>query len=340
MTVHSFINNIASVELSSRSVTISDKLITQGYARWQQESFPRIHNELEREICRKHEPPKDEFNLLVDTINNNMIIPQAPWNQRHTEVQIEGPFSELEVNSPTRILHSFPTNSKVSEGSINCPLFTDNPSNLYGRALVAANVSDKGSLQGAFLQETSLMPAIPGIELLISLTFAPQAALVCDDTQTRYDCALFGLGANVKQKPAFELHDYILPVTIQLEPEDFTTIYMLRHLISTLMEGIADGSVKEEFTNNSYPTNIKEDIKRTVMKIVSKERVLLPPRIPPATLTWPTPACKGPNELVTDDFESLTYPPLATPPSLKKLDGEYASKLRAELKQYLDKIKQ
>lgn len=215
MIVHSLVNGIASVELTKGASSINTELINRGYARWQQEIFPRVFNELLRAECRSKHPeageelPKQEFAMEVDPINDNRIIKQVPMDQRTAQARLDGPFSVLELMRVNRIVQSFPTGGKISERSINSPMLADNPSNLYGRFVAAANVSDKGDAEGAYLEQTSIMPAIAGVGLLVGLTFSPQAVFVRDKTGTRYDCALFGLGGDVKKVPFFGLHDTI-----------------------------------------------------------------------------------------------------------------------------------
>lgn len=334
------------MELSIGGASINEDLITSGYARWQQETFPRVFNKLLR-LANQTLPPvpaASEFKLQYDTINDHKIVQQAPLDKRSIKVKIIGPFSELEISRTSRILQSFPLDGTVSDGSINMPLFVDALGNMEGRFLVASNVSDKGGDKGAFLPETSMMPGIPGIGMLVSLAFAPQALFFCDKESTRYEHILFGLGVYDNEQPMFKIHDYVLPVTIQLSLEDFANINELRRLISSVMnctgESEGSNSNKDETVVKQDPTPMQSSIKEVVLKILLKERSVLPPRNAPSELSWNLSKSGDNKDRVFDSaFVDVAYPELTTPPSLKKLDELIVTRRRKELVAYMEKVK-
>lgn len=330
--VYSVHDDIASVELSIRGECINKMLVEQGYARKQEEFYPRKHNHLERARCQGYESrffdAATEYSRRIDTMTDYKSIPHPPMNECSKQLSLIGPKSPLETTTEG-ILLSNPGKATIYPDSVNSILLIDDPSNWYGRLTVAANVTKKGDQ--TILHETTLMPAIPGIGILLGMIFSPEVSFKRNDAKSSYEFARYGLGASPEKLPFFAQHDFILPVTIKLTKEDFAEINSLRFFMSWLLlnaptEGLT--TLSDEDKND-----LMSNIKKKILQILSKERPVLPPRfVTDNLMRWPTDDQSDHTRWKRVMYGDGIYPNFPYPP-LHKLDTVTAAKLRKAMKE-------
>lgn len=325
--VYSVHDNIASVELTIRGECINEELVEKGYARKQEEFYPRKHNHLERARCQGFESrffdAETEFARRIDTMTDHKSIPHPPMGECSKPIFLIGPKSPLET-STEGILLSNPGKATIYPDSVNSILLIDDPSNWYGRLTVAANVTKKGDQ--TILHETTLMPAIPGIGILLGMIFAPEVTFKRSDDKSSYELARFGLGASPEKRPFFAEHDFSLPVAIKLTKEDFEDVNRLRFYISWLLMNTPTENLST--LSDEEKNDLMNNIKKLILQILAKDRPVLPPRyVTDNLMRWPTDDQSDHIKWKRLFYGDGIYPLFPYPP-LHKLDVATAAKLR------------
>lgn len=95
------------------------------------------------------------------------------------------------------------------------------------RYMVAANVNQSSSIDGGIvINETTLLPDIPGFGPLMAMIFASKIDLKLDDTKSRYVSVLTGLGLSELGQPMFPEHDAMFHLDFVLDNEDISNVSM------------------------------------------------------------------------------------------------------------------
>lgn len=93
--------------------------------------------------------------------------------------------------------------------------------------MVAANVNQSNSIDaGIVVNETTLLPDIPGFGPLMAMIFARQIDLKLDDTKSRYVSLLTGLGLSEIRQPLFPEHDALFHLDFVLDNDDISNVSM------------------------------------------------------------------------------------------------------------------
>lgn len=276
--VHSVIEDVASVQLWNGDDNINDELVELGYAQTCVEGFTRTHDhELRKSVQSQYLSrygAKLEFIRRTDTINK-VYVPSPPLQKCNNQLRLHGPISPLETK-PINILVEIPlgtTEITVGPASVNSVLLMGDPGSIHGQLLVSANTVK--SRNGTVLHDTTIIPDIPGIAVLLAMMFAPNVIFRRNANRTMYECVQFGLGGDpVTNKPIFQEHDCVLPVNIELDKTDFTDVNYLRFIMSHLLKTEPTEIIPS--LEDSTKFDLLWLIPKQIMKILARNRGHLP----------------------------------------------------------------
>ncbi|XP_072193856.1 ATP-dependent RNA helicase TDRD9 isoform X1 [Excalfactoria chinensis] len=260
-------------------VNIRDVLIEEHYADLAEESYEsqQSHDllkgffngieEKENVSVSSREEKKDLIERLLKWFSDKKS--DAPTHK----VTISGPFSPYEVkcHGVTRVSRF--RNAVIRKGSINSVVVQDAPEHSSEQFLVAAflSLSENGSTM--FLEETSLMPPIPGLLALLSMLFAPAIELRNDKACKYFTGALCGLGwSKTCRAPLLPENDMELTFDVHFDVDDILQINILREVINKLLYECAVCSQKEK------TPQLQENVRQLLLCLICKRRPAVAPK--------------------------------------------------------------
>ncbi|OXB73584.1 UNVERIFIED_CONTAM: hypothetical protein H355_005299 [Colinus virginianus] len=235
--VYSFVRSVLRVDAFHYTrhrdlVNIRDVLIEEHFAELAEESYEsqQSHdllkgfflNGMEKEentSMSSREEEKDLTERLLKWFCDSKH--DAPTHK----VTVSGPFSPYEVkcNSMTQVSQF--RNAVIQKRSINSVVVQDNPEHSFEQFLVAAFLTLNENGSTVFLDETSLMPPIPGLLSLLSMLFAPAMELRVDKACKYFTGALCGLGwSQTRRAPLLPENDMELTFDVRLDVDDILEV--------------------------------------------------------------------------------------------------------------------
>uniref|UniRef100_A0A8B9TN04 ATP-dependent RNA helicase TDRD9 n=1 Tax=Anas platyrhynchos TaxID=8839 RepID=A0A8B9TN04_ANAPL len=113
----------------------------------------------------------------------------------------------------------------IHKESINSVVVDDAPEDSFQQLLVAASLSVNANGSTVFLEETSLMPPIPGLLELLSMLFAPAIELRIDESGKNFTGVLCGLGwSQSRQVPLLPENDMELTFDVHFGVDDISEV--------------------------------------------------------------------------------------------------------------------
>ncbi|XP_071601524.1 ATP-dependent RNA helicase TDRD9 isoform X2 [Heliangelus exortis] len=277
--VYSVVRNVLHVDLFHYSrckylVNIRDVLIEEGYAELAEESYEsqQSHDLLkgfflgqEKEGEKMPASSREETKHLIARLLN--LFSDKKYDAPTHKVSVSGPFSPYEVKfySMTRVSQF--RNAIILKESINSVVIHDSPEDPFQQFLVAASLSVNATGSTLFLDETSLMPPIPGLLALLSMVFAPAVELRVDKSGKYFTGVLCGLGwSQTCGAPVFPENDMELTFDVHFGAEDISEINILRTAINKLLSECAVCSGQE------IMTQLQEDIRQKLLCLICKSK--------------------------------------------------------------------
>ncbi|NXD76848.1 TDRD9 helicase, partial [Halcyon senegalensis] len=152
------------------------------------------------------------------------------------KVTVFGPVTPYEVKCYGMTRVSQFRNAIIRKESINSVVIPDAPEDPFQQLLVAASVSANATGSTVILDETSLMPPIPGLLALLSMLFAPAIELRVDKSGKHFTGVLCGLGwSQTCEAPLLPENDMELTFDVHFGMEDISEINVLRTAINKLL---------------------------------------------------------------------------------------------------------
>lgn len=294
----------------------NEKLLAEGYAEECEEVFVSKVNHNERELNRrtfseKAFGPEKEFQAKRETMRVRPICP--PFQKDHIKgsFRLKGPVSPLEVplSTPVQSVRSYVT---IDGSSVNQIVLTENFKDFRPRLCVAAEMYYETDTDKVKLRETTILPNIIGLPILLALIFCPTAQIRCDKDKTRYTSILFGLGADEDKSAHFPDRDSVLQIDFDFSESDIHAINHLRFQMSKLLYVEPHMNMRVPSVTDGMRENLLRKIKELIMKIVSEKRK---PREldEDSTFYWNNEEGEHPLNINKDTrnvYEFLTCPPL------------------------------
>ncbi|KAK2527545.1 Tdrd9 [Columba livia] len=155
----------------------------------------------------------------------------------------------------------------IMKESINSVVVHDAPEDPFQQLLVAAFLSANASGSTVILDETSLMPPIPGLVALLSMLFAPAIELRVDKCRKDFTGVLCGLGwSQTCGAPLFPENDMELTFDAHIGVKDITEINILRIAINKLLRECASHSGQDKMTQ------LQESIRQKLLCLICKSK--------------------------------------------------------------------
>lgn len=276
--VNSFVNNIAYVQLiagpvtAGTSLSLNEHLVIREFARRSDDPYAHMIDQIERKRKRravaKGDTNESEPQERKDELADCVVVP-PPKDQLTETLTLDGPYSPLEtrLESLSRVAEP---NVTIDKLSVNHVLFDPYPSDAVKKVLVAATMS-KGT-QGLSLQNTTILPHLPGIGCLAGLIFSPLAEIRSSKNQNRHTSILTGLGCDASRKPFYGEHDCLIDVDVELDGEDFKLIDELRLKMSHLIQNPTFQPQHLKRAQSYENAATRQRICSLMLKIMSKDR--------------------------------------------------------------------
>ncbi|XP_071665799.1 ATP-dependent RNA helicase TDRD9 isoform X2 [Patagioenas fasciata] len=258
--VYSVVHSVLYVDVFRYSrcnelVNIRNVLIEECFAEPAEESYEskQSHDFLEAFFDQVQEggkmpvPSKEEEKHLIERLLN-LFSDNKSGAPTH-KVTVCGPFSPYEVKCYSITRASQFRKVFIIKESINSVVVHDAPEDPFQQLLVAAFLSANASGSTVILEETSLMPPIPGLVALLSMLFAPAIELRVDKCRKDFTGVLCGLGwSQTCGAPLFPENDMELTFDTHIGVKDITEINILRIAINKLLRECAAHSGEDKMT--------------------------------------------------------------------------------------------
>ncbi|XP_052639291.1 ATP-dependent RNA helicase TDRD9 isoform X2 [Harpia harpyja] len=277
--VYSLVHSVLHVDVFRYStckklVNIRDVLIEECYAELAEESYEsqQSHDLLkglfldqvkkeEKMPVSSREEEKHLIERLLNCFSDNKS--DAPTHK----VTVFGPFSPYEVKCYSMTRVSQFRSAFIQKESVNSVVVHDTPEDPFQQLLVAASLSANASGSTVILEETSLMPPIPGLLALLSMLFAPAIELRVDKNRRYFTGVLCGLGwSQTCGAPLLPENDIELTFDVRFGVEDISEINILRTAINKLLCECAVCSGQERMTQ------LQENIRQKLLCLICKSK--------------------------------------------------------------------
>ncbi|KFP91773.1 Putative ATP-dependent RNA helicase TDRD9, partial [Apaloderma vittatum] len=277
--VYSVVHDVLHVDVFHHSryeelVNIRDVLIKECYAELGGESYEsqQSHELLKglflNQVTKEEQMPlssREEEKHLLERLLNYFSHNKSPV-PTHKE-KLYGPFTPYEVKCYGMTRVSQFRSALIQKESINSVVLHDTPEDPFQQMLVAASVSANATGSTVILEETSLMPPIPGLLALLSMLFAPAIELRVDKSGKHFTGVLCGLGWNQTcGAPLFPENDMELTFDVHFGVEDISEINILRTSINKLLSQCAVSSGQEGMTQ------LQEGIRQKLLCLICKSK--------------------------------------------------------------------
>ncbi|XP_050752879.1 ATP-dependent RNA helicase TDRD9 isoform X3 [Gymnogyps californianus] len=215
----------------------------------------------ERMPVSSREEEKHLIERLLNWFSDNKS--DAPTHK----VTVFGPFSPYEVKCYSMTRVSQFRSAFIQKESINSVVVHDAPEDPFQQLLVAASLSANATGSTVILEETSLMPPIPGLLALLSMLFAPAIELRVDKSGKYFTGVLCGLGwSQTCRAPLLPENDMELTFDVQFGVEDISEINILRTAINKLLCECAVCSGQERMTQ------LQENVRQKLLCLICKSK--------------------------------------------------------------------
>uniref|UniRef100_A0A8C6IWB9 RNA helicase n=2 Tax=Melopsittacus undulatus TaxID=13146 RepID=A0A8C6IWB9_MELUD len=272
--VHSVLHvDVFCFEGYQQLVNIRDVLIEECYAELAEESYESqqshsLIRELFLDQVKEEEMSvssrKEEKHLLERLLN---CFSEHKSNVPTHKVTVCGPFSPYEVKCYGMTKVSQFRNILIQKQSINSVVLHDASDETFQQLLVSASVSANATGTTVILEETSLMPRIPGLLPLLSMLFAPAIELRVDKNGKYFTGVLCGLGwSQTSGAPLLPENDMELTFDVHFGVEDILEINILRTAINKLL------SERVVCFEQTRVTQLQEDVHQKLLRLICKSK--------------------------------------------------------------------
>ncbi|CAG9856543.1 unnamed protein product [Phyllotreta striolata] len=279
--VHSVVDNIVYVILYKQDPnlrigvkSINQMMIEQGYAQRAEGSFLCVEDHNKRMVVNNSENPvREAVRLSYDNRVRNYEDFEAPkLSKNHVTVNLKGPFSPLEMTVYGCMASSSSKSVSIESSSINTVLLDNQPQDYHSRLLVAGYVSQTAEGGRLKLRQTTLMPNVRGLPMVLALLFCPtmRPALTADGTGVA--SILCGLGYDkFTNRAYYASHDLVLELDTELTEDEINKINRVRYYLNRGMKAMEEISYDRAGENEIL--KIQQTLKKELVELIYIERV-------------------------------------------------------------------
>ncbi|XP_036006659.1 ATP-dependent RNA helicase TDRD9 isoform X1 [Fundulus heteroclitus] len=252
VSVYSILHGVMRVDLlvkkDAEPTSVVDILVEEGHA-------------VKAEECVESQQSHEDLKSMYDDLEKGTFIPgsvNSSWRDRKNEeeeiinnlltqlsskpscsylkVNLKGPTSPYKTNFYSLSRKAYYRTVAVERNSINVFTLNENPHFKHRRMLVAGSVAISASGVQILLDNTSILPDIPGLPALVMMLFTPVMELRTNEERSYYTGALFGLGFNGRtQEAILPENDIELQFDVKMDATDIIEINALRMAINSLL---------------------------------------------------------------------------------------------------------
>ncbi|XP_054909205.1 ATP-dependent RNA helicase TDRD9 [Poeciliopsis prolifica] len=253
VSLYSILYDVMRVELllnkESKSTSMVDILVEEGHAVKAQESVDSqqshedllsMYDDLEKgtygpsSINRSWRARKKEDEETVSILLAQLS--STPKSCSKTNVNLAGPSSSYQTNFYSLSRKSHYRTVSIEKRSINSVTLNENPHFKHQRMMVAGLVAINSSGSHIMLNDTSILPDIPGLPGLVMMLFTPVMELRTNEERSYYTGALCGLGFNsLTKEPILPENDVELAFDVKFDVMDIIEINALRMAVNSLL---------------------------------------------------------------------------------------------------------
>ncbi|MED6247611.1 hypothetical protein ATANTOWER_009953, partial [Ataeniobius toweri] len=213
-------------------------------------------------------------------------------------VNLKGPLSPYQTNFYSLRRKTYYRTVLIEKNSINSLTLNENPHFKHQRMLVAGMVAVNASGTQILVNDTSILPDIPGMPGLVMMLFTPVMELRTNEERSYYTGALCGLGVNsLTQEAILPENDIELAFDVKFDVRDIIEINTLRvainnllcsgpsntlHLnpdrISQLQEDCRDGLTRSHTHTNTQNHDDVSRTSNTIQRLFCRLFIRSPPR--------------------------------------------------------------
>uniref|UniRef100_A0A182SZY6 Tudor domain-containing protein n=1 Tax=Anopheles maculatus TaxID=74869 RepID=A0A182SZY6_9DIPT len=284
--VYSVVNRVSMVVLrrapqDSAEQTINKELIRLHHAQESEESYvskmnhekrQRVQSDMELDAMYAVQIKNDNSEQQRYLEDDDPINLQLPRDMFKVRLMLRGPYSPLEIKCSSTVFSGYRKPVSIENASLNSVLLDTNPQNPHSKLLVAGCVNESSG-NTLIARQTTMMPNIPGLPVLMALIFAPTCQLRKDPEQTRAVGLLAGLGIDPRTgNSIYPEHDMSLAVDITLDEEDIGDINALRYTMDSILHSGHNEQTQlfGEFSIESLMGKVKDYL----IKILQRERAV------------------------------------------------------------------
>ncbi|XP_047202025.1 ATP-dependent RNA helicase TDRD9 isoform X2 [Girardinichthys multiradiatus] len=253
VSLYSILYGVMRVELlinkESKNTSVVDILVEEGHAVKAEENFDsqQSHEELMSmydDVEKGTYVPgsvgsswRDRKKLDEETINSLLAqLSSSPNSSSKRNVNLKGPLSPYQTNFYSLRRKTYYRTVLIEKNSINSLTLNENPHFKHQRMLVAGMVAVNASGTQILVNDTSILPDIPGMPGLVMMLFTPVMELRTNEERSYYTGALCGLGVNsLTQEAILPENDIELAFDVKFDVKDIIEINTLRVAINNLL---------------------------------------------------------------------------------------------------------
>ncbi|XP_035894667.1 probable ATP-dependent RNA helicase spindle-E [Anopheles stephensi] len=284
--IYSVVNRVSMVVLrrspqDSAEQTINRELIRLHHAQESEESYVskmnhekrlRVQSDMELDSMYEVQIKNDDSEQQRYLEDDDPVNLQLPRDMLKVRLMLRGPYSPLEIKCSSTVFSGYRKPVSIENSSLNSVLLDTNPQNPHTKLLVAGCVNETSN-NTLIARQTTMMPNIPGLPVLMALIFAPTCQLRKDPEETRVVGLLAGLGIDPHTgNSIYPEHDMSMSVDICLDEEDIGDINALRYTMDSILHSGHNEQTQlfGEFSIESLMGKVKDYL----IKILQRERAV------------------------------------------------------------------
>ncbi|VEN34109.1 unnamed protein product [Callosobruchus maculatus] len=278
--VHSVVDNVANLIIYKKqreSLSVNEVMLQMGHAEPAAESFlSKADHEKRQMVMGSANPTGEAARYRFDKVVNYSDFETPQMHGSHyRRIPLKGPYNPLEMKLFGCLQSSGNKMVEVEGQSVNTVLLDSDPEDNHTRLLVASSVNQTTKGDRLRLRQTTLMPNIPGLPMLLMLIFCPTMEVKVTEDGTRVASILCGLGFNKYTKKAlYPAHDLVLMLDTELTEEEITKVNGIRFYMNqgvNLMQEISNRmSSQEEMITT------QQALKKSILDLIYTDRQVIP----------------------------------------------------------------
>uniref|UniRef100_A0AAG5CUI8 Probable ATP-dependent RNA helicase spindle-E n=1 Tax=Anopheles atroparvus TaxID=41427 RepID=A0AAG5CUI8_ANOAO len=280
--IYSVVNQVASVVLRHAEQldgpSINQMLVVSRDAQISEESYlskldHHKRTRIQRAISLDKEYEqviKQDVSDLEHYIDDDALSVPLPSDQLRLRLTLHGPHSPLQMACSSMIFSGYDKVVSFESESINSVLLDPSPQDTHTKMLIAACVNETSGRR-LVARQTTMMPNIPGMALLMTLIFAPTCLLKKNQDQTRVTGVIAGLGLHPERHVSiYPEHDLSLPAEVDITADDIVDINALRYSMDSILQSGRNEDSRRlgEYSIEALMVKVKENL----ISILERER--------------------------------------------------------------------